>query len=205
MKMLRTIRKSRGLTMKELGKIVGVSESAISQYETGKREADFETLLRLGEALGCSVDQLLREESVDVYSVRFRKNLSDEMSLIDPSSFSCEPDVMADYEALEKVVEGIAPLSLADACSAADTIGESMDYLLRDSSEDAEGIKKSPDTDDAVSGDAVDAEINRLLLKLRSDQRGFVLALLRTLVEEGQESPLSAQELSSGTTVQSPN
>lgn len=60
MKMLRAARKSKGLTMKELGGMVGVSESAISQYETGKREADFETLLKIGDALGCSIDYLLR-------------------------------------------------------------------------------------------------------------------------------------------------
>jgi len=46
--------------MKELGGMVGVSESAISQYETGKREADFETLLKIGEVLDCSIDYLLR-------------------------------------------------------------------------------------------------------------------------------------------------
>ena len=62
MKMLRATRKSKGLTMKELGEKVGVSESAISQYETGKREADFETLLKIGEVLDCSIDYLLRGE-----------------------------------------------------------------------------------------------------------------------------------------------
>lgn len=60
MKMLRAARKSKGLTMKELGEKVGVSESAISQYETGKREADFETILKIGEVLDCSIDYLLR-------------------------------------------------------------------------------------------------------------------------------------------------
>lgn len=60
MKMLRARRKECNLTMKQLGEMVGVSESAISQYETGKRQADFETLLKLGDALDCSVDYLLR-------------------------------------------------------------------------------------------------------------------------------------------------
>lgn len=63
MLMLRSARKAKGLTMKELGAMVGVSESAISQYETGKREMDFETLLKLGEILDCSVDYLLRGEN----------------------------------------------------------------------------------------------------------------------------------------------
>lgn len=60
MKMLRQRRKERGLTMKQLGTLVGVSEAAISNYETGKRQADFETLLKIGDALECSVDYLLR-------------------------------------------------------------------------------------------------------------------------------------------------
>ena len=62
MRMMRAARKAKGLTMKELGKLVGVSESAISQYETGKRETDYETLLKIGEVLGCSADYLLRGE-----------------------------------------------------------------------------------------------------------------------------------------------
>lgn len=45
--------------MKELGEIIGVAESTISQYETGKREPDFETLLKLGEFFNVSVDYLL--------------------------------------------------------------------------------------------------------------------------------------------------
>lgn len=48
--------------MKELGKKIGVAESTISQYETGKREPDFETLLKLGEFFNVSVDYLLRGE-----------------------------------------------------------------------------------------------------------------------------------------------
>lgn len=47
------------MTMKELGKKVGVSESAIQLYETQKRKPDYEMLLKLSEALDCSVLELL--------------------------------------------------------------------------------------------------------------------------------------------------
>lgn len=57
--MLRQIRKSRGLTMAELGKMVGKTESAIGLYEKERRQPDFETLLKLGEALNCSIDSIL--------------------------------------------------------------------------------------------------------------------------------------------------
>ena len=60
---LRELRKNKGITMKELGKLVGVSEAAISQYETGKRQMSNEVLLRLGEFFDVSVGYLLGVES----------------------------------------------------------------------------------------------------------------------------------------------
>lgn len=62
MEALRRLRKEKGISMKELGVKIGVAESTISQYETGKREPDFETLLKLGEFFNVSVDYLLRGE-----------------------------------------------------------------------------------------------------------------------------------------------
>ena len=59
---LRELRKKFGLTMKELGIEIGVAESTISQYETGKRQPDYETLLKLSEYFGVSVDYLLGRE-----------------------------------------------------------------------------------------------------------------------------------------------
>lgn len=66
---IREIRKQRGLTMKQLGEIVGVAESTISQYENNKREPDNETLLRIAEALETSVDTLLGAEKVEKNSL----------------------------------------------------------------------------------------------------------------------------------------
>lgn len=60
---LRYLRKTRtNLTMKQLGKIVGVTESAIGLYETGKREPDYEMLLKLSEALGCTVADIKEKD-----------------------------------------------------------------------------------------------------------------------------------------------
>jgi transcriptional regulator with XRE-family HTH domain len=59
MVMIKEIRKSRGLTAKELGELVGKAESTINLYENGKREPDFETLLKMSEVLNCSTDSLL--------------------------------------------------------------------------------------------------------------------------------------------------
>ena len=59
MEYLRILRKEKGLTMKELGKMVDVSESMIQMIEAGTRKPSFELLLKLGEALDCSTDELV--------------------------------------------------------------------------------------------------------------------------------------------------
>ena len=59
---IRELRKAKGLTMKQLGEVLGVAESTISHYETGRRQLDNETMLRLGEFFGVTVGYLLGVE-----------------------------------------------------------------------------------------------------------------------------------------------
>ena len=60
---IREARKTRKLTMKQLGELVGAAESSISQYETGKRQPDNEMLLKMAEALETTVGYLLGAET----------------------------------------------------------------------------------------------------------------------------------------------
>lgn len=62
MENLRKLRKAKGLKQKELAQLVGLSESAISQLESGKRFPSYETILKIAEALDC--------ESADLLSTR---------------------------------------------------------------------------------------------------------------------------------------
>ena len=57
---LRNLRKAAGLTLKELGEVIGVAESTVSQYETGKRQPDFDTLLKISKLFNVSTDSLLK-------------------------------------------------------------------------------------------------------------------------------------------------
>lgn len=59
---IRTRRRILGLTMKQLANIVGVTEAAISHYETGRREPDNDMLLRIANALEVTVDYLIGHE-----------------------------------------------------------------------------------------------------------------------------------------------
>lgn len=69
MNKMREIRRSKKLTMKELGNLVGVSESTISLYETGKHEPDIITMERIADALSVSVDELLGRDTLGVLGI----------------------------------------------------------------------------------------------------------------------------------------
>lgn len=55
---IKSLRKERGLTQKELGQILGVSASMIGQYETNLRNPKNDTIIKIAEALKVSPDQL---------------------------------------------------------------------------------------------------------------------------------------------------
>lgn len=61
---IRELRKQQGITMKQLGEVVDLAESTISQYETGKRQPDNETLLKISEYFGVTVGYLLGYETM---------------------------------------------------------------------------------------------------------------------------------------------
>ena len=52
-------RKQLGLTQKELGYKVNLTEFNVSKYEREATKPDVETLYRIAEALDCSIDYLL--------------------------------------------------------------------------------------------------------------------------------------------------
>ena len=66
---LKTIRKARGLTLKQLGDLIGLSDASLSLYESGKRQPDNEGLLKLAEALDTTVGELLGETKKESASI----------------------------------------------------------------------------------------------------------------------------------------
>lgn len=56
---LKTLRRSRGLSQKDLAKMVGVDQRTVSAWETGVCEPSFSVLLRLCEIFNESFDGIL--------------------------------------------------------------------------------------------------------------------------------------------------
>ena len=60
---LKELRKDRGLTQIQFAQQFHVSNGAVAMWETGKTSPRAETLPKLATLLGCTVDELLTEQS----------------------------------------------------------------------------------------------------------------------------------------------
>ncbi|MBQ6552464.1 MAG: helix-turn-helix transcriptional regulator [Clostridia bacterium] len=56
------IRKAKGLNQLKVAMDLSISREALSHYETGKRSPDIQTLLRLSDYFGVSIDYLIKGE-----------------------------------------------------------------------------------------------------------------------------------------------
>lgn len=56
---LRELRKSKRMTQQRLAIELNMNQNTISRYESGEREADYQTLIAIADYFGVSVDYLL--------------------------------------------------------------------------------------------------------------------------------------------------
>lgn len=127
---IRDVRKKARMTMKELGQIVGVSESTISLYETGKREPDNRTLVLIATALGVTTDFLLglKEEPASYQRGAFRlKSLRAEKGFTQQDI----ADILnVSTAAVGRYERGEREMSYSQLITVADYLDSSIDYLL---------------------------------------------------------------------------
>jgi len=51
------------LSQKQVASYLGITGQAYSNYENGKRQADYETLLKLGDLFGASIEEMLKDDA----------------------------------------------------------------------------------------------------------------------------------------------
>lgn len=59
---IKNLRKKKGLTQQELGKLIGVTKVSISCYEKGSRIPTLDTIIRLADSLSVPLNYLLGGE-----------------------------------------------------------------------------------------------------------------------------------------------
>ena len=60
---IKEFRERLGLSQFDLSKCLNVTQSAVSQYETGVREPPLDKLITMSELFGCTIDELVRGEN----------------------------------------------------------------------------------------------------------------------------------------------
>ena len=66
---LSELRKEKGLSQKDFGKIIGAAQNTVSQWENGSREPDNETINRIANFFNVSIDYLLGNESTPTTTI----------------------------------------------------------------------------------------------------------------------------------------
>ena len=56
---LKELRNDSGMSQREFGQKIGVAESTVSLYESGKHEPDYSTLIKIADYFRVSIDYLL--------------------------------------------------------------------------------------------------------------------------------------------------
>lgn len=65
---LKELRKQKGISQLKLAMDLSMNQNTISRYETGEREADYKTLIKIADYFKVSIDYLLeRTDNPDIY------------------------------------------------------------------------------------------------------------------------------------------
>ena len=59
---IESLRKAAGLSQEDLANLVGVTQGAVSQWESGKSFPQAKLLIQISKILSCTVDDLLEKE-----------------------------------------------------------------------------------------------------------------------------------------------
>lgn len=187
---LRLLRRQRGITQVQFAQELNVANGTIAMWETGKREPDFATIIRLSKFFNVTVDYLLGNEHgliQDECSKLFRHNLSIKLDSIEISDFSGAPEAEYDYRKLQELSESTYPLSLKEADEAADIIGVSLHDLFRKDFE--EFMKKKgpiPVSEDELND--TEKILMQYVKDLTEDQKKMLLAQMQVMKESQRES-----------------
>lgn len=81
---LAKLRRQEGYSRKELADKLSLSEQSIHYYETGTRETNFATLIKIADLFGVSIDKLIRGDVDDHKDPS--KTIYDELLKVSPKS-----------------------------------------------------------------------------------------------------------------------
>lgn len=79
---LREVRKSKGISRKEIAETLGVTVQTYGAYENAKREPSLEKLVKIAAAIGVSIDELLGYIAEEADDTNLWRKLQDIFKLL---------------------------------------------------------------------------------------------------------------------------
>lgn len=129
---IRLVRERRDMSQEELGKLCDTTKQTIFKYESGiVTNIPLDRLLKIAAALDVSVSDLIGESkpvNKGHWTGRFREGVQYQLAVM------CRADAEAaciDIQKLERIASGVEAFSFEDACEIADSLGVSLDSLVR--------------------------------------------------------------------------
>ena len=58
--MLKTLRKKKRITQKDLANALHISQTSVSKYERGESEPDLEMVIKMSDFFGVTIDEFIR-------------------------------------------------------------------------------------------------------------------------------------------------
>ena len=108
-KSLKSIRKRRGFTQKELGERIGVLRESIAAYEAGRSHIMDTTLLDLAAVLRVSVNELLGLERRSIETPKINRRWAKRMAVIESLPDSVKKHIL---RTLDDVIKANTRLSI---------------------------------------------------------------------------------------------
>lgn len=174
-KRIRTVAKEKGLTITGLEKELGFAKGSLSKID--KNKPSEEKVAKLSARLGVDRNWLMGGSAEDCrYSDVFRENVSQIMQNTDPADIEAAASNGLDLEEINKVCDSAGPISLDEACKVADSLGESLEYLL-DWQTKSTGFSE----DSAKEIQPVDVAIVKAINALSPESKKAALAMVRGL------------------------
>lgn len=175
-------RKALGLSADDLAARIGKDRATIFRYEKGEIEnMPLAVIYSLAEALHVSPGFLMGwEREATAPSYRFRTAIREELENVDRADAEAAEQEGVNIEFLGSVIDGDGPVSLDDACKAADELGTTVGELLGEESR-------------STTSDGPAAEFVRVFNLLDPDKQQVILAAMKSFLSS-QESSTDSQE-----------
>ena len=71
-KKIKELRKQRGITQEQLAESIGISFQAVSKWETGSSVPDVETMVKISELYGITVNDIVH---ADLTKIKYQKEI----------------------------------------------------------------------------------------------------------------------------------